>query len=147
MPELKKRLPLKAHPHPLEPALRQSVETGLKQNKLEPWQVLAWINTQYPEDNDAQVKLVQALIKSPLWKTMSSEVHFALREWFLKDVMTPGQIALIEAADAKLVSKDLFALIDEEAEEPAAESEQAAQADAETEPKSAAGEATGEEGS
>ncbi|NNC88738.1 MAG: tetratricopeptide repeat protein, partial [Akkermansiaceae bacterium] len=120
VPDLKVRQPKKYVPHPLEPALRQAVATGLKQNKLEPWLVLAWINTQYPEDNAEQVKLAQALVKSPLWKTMPFEAHFAAREWFRKDVMTPGQVALVDAADPEIISKDLFALIDEETEAEAA---------------------------
>ena len=67
---------------------------------------------QYPEDNAEQVKLMQALFKSPLWKTMPFEVHFAAREWFQKDVMTPGEVAWIDAADPALVCKDLLALIE-----------------------------------
>ena len=63
--ELKKRHPQKCVAHPLEAAMRKSVEDGLKQNKLEPWQVIAWINMQYPEDNDVQVKLMQALDEIP----------------------------------------------------------------------------------
>ncbi len=113
IPELKKRYPQKCVPHPLEEALRQSVADGLKQNKLEAWQVLAWINMQYPEDNEEQVKLMQAVTKSPLWKTMPFEVHYAAREWFGKAVMTPGQIAWLDAANPALVCKDLLALVEE----------------------------------
>jgi outer membrane protein assembly factor BamD (BamD/ComL family) len=128
--ELKKRQPRKCLPHPLEAAMREAVANGLKQNKLEAWQVLAWINMQYPEDNAEQIKLMQALSKSPLWKTMPFEVHYAAREWFQKDVMTPGQAALIDAADPKLVCKDLLALKKEpETEEEKKKKAEAAKAD------------------
>jgi TolA-binding protein len=114
VPELKKRLPQKCIPHPLEAAMRQSVSDGLKQNKLEAWQVIAWVNMQYPEDNEEQVKLAQALIKSPQWKSMPFEVHYAVLEWFGKAVMTPEQIAWVDAADPALVCGDLLALVEEE---------------------------------
>ena len=113
---LKQRMPQKAVAHPLEPALRESVANGLKQQKLEPWTVMAWVNMQYPEGNAQQVKLAQELVKSSLWKSLPSEIHYALREWFKKDVMTPGQIAMLDASDVKLISAELFALIDEESE-------------------------------
>jgi outer membrane protein assembly factor BamD (BamD/ComL family) len=114
VPELKKRLPQKCIPHPLEAAMRQSVSDGLKQNKLEAWQVIAWVNMQYPEDNEEQVKLAQALIKSPQWKSMPFEVQYAVLEWFGKAVMTPEQIAWVDAADPALVCGDLLALVEEE---------------------------------
>jgi TolA-binding protein len=116
VPELKKRLPQKCRPHPLEAAMRKSVEDGLKQSRLEPWQVIAWLNMQYPEDHAEQVKLMQALMKSPLWATMPFEAHFAAREWFQKDVMTPGQVAWIDAADPELVCGDLLALVEGDGE-------------------------------
>ena len=110
IPELKKRFPKKCVPHPLEAAMRKSVAAGLQRKKLEPWKVMAWINMQYPEDNAEQVKLIQALVKSPIWKTMPYEVQFAAREWFKKDVMTPAQIAIIDSSDPAIVYKDLLAL-------------------------------------
>ena len=60
---------------------------------------------------------MQAVIKSPLWKSMPHEVHFAARQWFGKAVMTPGQIALLDAADPELVYAELFALGEEDEEE------------------------------
>ena len=115
--EMKKRYPLKSRAHPLEPALRRSVTDGLKQNKLEPWQVQAWINMQYPEDNVEQVKLMQALFKSPVWKTMPFEVRFSAREWFKKDAMSPAQASWIDAADPEVVCKELL-LLSEDADVP-----------------------------
>ena len=97
-------------PHPLEAVLRQAVAAGLAQNKLEPWQILAWINLQFPGDNAGQVKLMQALCKSPAWVSLPSEVQYGAREWFKQDAMTAAQIAWADAADSKLVCKDLLAL-------------------------------------
>ena len=97
-------------PHPLEPVLRQAVADGLAQNKLESWQVMAWLNLQFPENNAEQVKLVQGLIKSPAWPSMPADVKFGALDWFKKDVMTPGQIAWLDAADPKLACKDLLSL-------------------------------------
>ena len=70
--------------HPLEPALRQAVAADLKQNKLEPWMVMAWINMQFPEDNAEQVKLIQEVMKSSQWNAMPTELHYAALEWFKK---------------------------------------------------------------
>jgi len=108
--ELKRRYPLKCVAHPLEPVLREAVAKGLQNNKLEAWQVIAWVNMQYSEDNAAQIKLGQDLIKSPQWKTLPFEVHFAVRQWFGKEVITPAQAALVDAADHAFVSQDLLAL-------------------------------------
>lgn len=110
MAELKKRYPAKCVPHPLEAALRKSVAAGLKANKLEPWQVMAWINMQYPEDNAEQIKLMQMLFKSPVWKTMPTEIEYSARAWFKKDAMTPAQIAIVDSFDPTIVCKDLLAL-------------------------------------
>jgi tetratricopeptide (TPR) repeat protein len=97
-------------PHALEPVLRAAVAERLAQGKIEPWLTLAWINLQFPVDNAEQVKLMQALYASPQWQTMPFDVKFAAREWFKKDAMTPGQIAWVQAADTKLVCKDLLSL-------------------------------------
>ena len=132
VPDLKIRQPKKYVPHPLEPALRQAVTTGLKGNSIEPWTVLAWINAQFPEDNAEQIKLAGALVKSPQWKTMPFELRYGASQWFQKDVMTPGQAALVDAADPELVSIDLFALKKEpESEEAKKAREAAAKADPE----------------
>ena len=45
--ELKRRYPLKCVAHPLEPVLREAVAKGLQNNKLEAWQMVAWVNMQY----------------------------------------------------------------------------------------------------
>lgn len=115
--ELKRRAPSKALPHPLEPSLRQAVRDGLKKQDLPAWKVLAWINMQFPEGNEEQVKLIQELVKSPLWKEMPREVRFAAIKWFEKEAMSPGEIALLEAADPKLVAEGLFALAAEKTAE------------------------------
>jgi TolA-binding protein len=113
MDALKEQNPQKYVPHPLEAALRASVADGLAKNNLEAWELLAWINMQFPEDNAAQVTLAQEVAKSPLWKTMPFEARFALREWFGKSVATPGELAWLDAADPELVCKDLLALTKE----------------------------------
>ena len=114
--ELKKRNPEKFVPHPLEAALRKSVSDGLAKKDLEAWEVIAWINMQFPEENDEQVKLMQALMESPLWKSMPFEVHYGARQWFGKSVMNPEQIAALEAADPSLVCKELLTLVKPEDE-------------------------------
>ena len=108
--QMKQQYPDKCRPHALETAFRAAVADGLKQKELVPWQVMAWINMQYPEDNAEQVKLMQALFKSPAWKTMPFEVRFSAREWFNKDALTAGQVAWIDAADPSIVCKDLLSL-------------------------------------
>ncbi|MDT8390923.1 MAG: tetratricopeptide repeat protein [Lentisphaeria bacterium] len=113
MTEMKNRFPGKCHPHPLEGEFRKHIANSLKQNKLVPWQVQAWINMQWPEDNAEQVKLMRAMVKSPAWSTMPFEVKFSAREWFKKDAMTAGQIAWIDAADPAIANKDLLALTKE----------------------------------
>jgi len=110
MQQAKQRFPGKCRPYPLEGVFRQSIAEGLKQNKVESWQVIAWVNMQWPEDNAEQVKLVQSLVKSPAWKTLPFEAQFAAREWFNKDAMTPGQISWMDAGDPQFICKDLQSL-------------------------------------
>lgn len=112
--ELEKRFPQKCEAHPLEPVLRAAVAEGLKQSKLEAWQVIAWVNMQHPGDNDEQVALAQSLSKWPLWDSMPFEARFAVREWFQKDVMTAEQVVLVDAANPNLVCRDLLDLIGKE---------------------------------
>jgi outer membrane protein assembly factor BamD (BamD/ComL family) len=94
-------------PHPLEPALRAAVAERLAQGKIDPALTMQWINTQFPENNAEQVKLMQALFKSPAWATMPFHVQYAAREWFKKDAMTPGQIAMVDAMNPALLFKNL----------------------------------------
>jgi tetratricopeptide (TPR) repeat protein len=96
--------------HPLEPVLRAAVAERVKAGKIEPWLTMVWINVQTPADNDEPVKLMQSLFTSPAWAGMPPEVRHGAREWFKKDAMTPGQIAWLDAADPKVVCKDLLAL-------------------------------------
>ena len=86
--DMKKRSPLKAQAHPLEPALFKTVSEDLKHRKVDAWKVMAWINMQYPEENDRQVKLMKNLFASPQWKNMPFEVLYAARKWFKKAAMT-----------------------------------------------------------
>ena len=107
---MKRDAPQKCKPHPLEGAVRAALSAGLQQNKVEAWLVMAWINMQYPENNADQVKLMKALFTSPAWAGMPPEVRHGAREWFKKEAMTPAQIVWIDAADPKLVCKNLLAL-------------------------------------
>ena len=111
--DMKKRYPLKAQAHPLEPALFKAVSDGLKKNKVEPWKVMAWINMQYPEKNEKQVELMKALFASPLWKDMPFEVQYGARKWFKKAAMSEAEQAQLDAANSALVFKDLMALTKE----------------------------------
>jgi tetratricopeptide (TPR) repeat protein len=108
--QLKQRFPEKFKAHPLEPVLRKALAEGLAQKTVEPWQVLAWINMQNPENNAEQVKLMRELFASPVWTKMPFEVQYAAREWFKKDAMTPSQIDWIDATDPSYVCKDVLAL-------------------------------------
>lgn len=97
-------------PHRLEPVLRAAVSERLAQGKIEPWLAMAWINLQFPENNDESVKLMQALFKSPAWTTMPYLQQHAARDWFRKDAMTPGQITWFDAANPALIFKNLIEL-------------------------------------
>ena len=97
-------------PHRLEPVLRAAVAERLAQGKIEPWLTMAWINLQFPENNAEQVKLMQSLFKSPAWAGLPFQVQYAAREWFGKEAMTPGQIAVLDAADPALLFKSLSEL-------------------------------------
>jgi len=97
-------------PHPLESVLRATVAEKLAQGKIEPWLTMAWINLQFPENNAEQVKLMQALFKSPAWATLPFHVQNAAREGFKKDAMTPGQITWLDAATPSLIFKNLSEL-------------------------------------
>ena len=106
---LKQRYPEKCKPHPLQPALANSVSTLTPA----PWQVLAWINSQYPEDNEENIALMKRLFASPHWQSMPFEVHFAAREWFKKDAMSAGQQTWIDAANSAIACKELRTLAED----------------------------------
>ncbi|MFT5129386.1 MAG: tetratricopeptide (TPR) repeat protein, partial [Rhodothermales bacterium] len=108
--DMKRRYPEKCKPHPLEPALRQALANGIKTHQIQLWQLMSWINMQYQEETEEQVKLIQALRQQPAWKAMPFEANFAARQWFRKDAMTAGQIAWIDAADSAIACKNLLAL-------------------------------------
>ena len=97
--------------HPFEPALRAVIAERLKQGKVEPWLVMAWINAQFPEDNDESVALMVSLFKSPVFDQLPFEVRFGARQWFQSAAMTPGQFAHVTASDPNLVCKDLIDLM------------------------------------
>ncbi|MFT5474458.1 MAG: hypothetical protein ACI856_002799, partial [Kiritimatiellia bacterium] len=100
----------KYKPHRLEPVLRKAVADGLKQNRLEPWLIMAWINAQFEVVDAESITLMQTLFKSPQWKTLSFELHYGARERFNKTVMTTGEIAWVDAANPAIVCKDLMSL-------------------------------------
>lgn len=106
--------------HPLEPVLRQAVAEQLAKTALAPWLLVAWLNAQGPKDavdaagkpvGDAeQVKLVEALVKSPAWAALPAEARFAVRTAFPKQALPPAQWAVRQAADPAVICKDLLAL-------------------------------------
>ncbi|MFT5523250.1 MAG: TolA-binding protein [Pirellulaceae bacterium] len=98
-------------PHPFEPALRTTIAARLKQGKVQSWLVMAWINAQFPENNDESVALMAALFKSPVFKTLPFEMRYASRQWFKDTAMTPEQFAFVTASDPRLACKDLLALM------------------------------------
>jgi tetratricopeptide (TPR) repeat protein len=100
----------KYKPHRLEPVLEKAVAEGLKRNVLEPWLVMAWINVQFPQNSDESVKLMQALYKSPKWKTLPPEIHYGARQCFKRAAMTDAQAAWLDAADPTLFCQDLISL-------------------------------------
>ncbi|MBT3199973.1 MAG: tetratricopeptide repeat protein [Phycisphaerales bacterium] len=97
-------------PYPLEAVLRKAVSDQLKRGKAPAWLTMEWVNVQFPEDNAESVKVMAALIKSQAYKTLPYEVRYGVRAWFKRDVLTPGQIAYLDASDPKLACKDLLAL-------------------------------------
>ncbi len=97
--------------HPFEPALRIALADRLKQGNVEPWLVMAWINAQFPEDNEASVALMEALFQSPVFANLPVEVRYAARQWFQSAAMTPQQYAYVKASDAAWVCKDLIQLL------------------------------------
>ena len=97
--------------HPFEPVLRTVIAERLKRGKVEPWLVMAWINAQFPEDNEDSVALMALLFKSPVFGVLPFEVRFAARQWFQSAAMTPEQFAVVTASDPYLVCKDLIDLM------------------------------------
>ena len=108
--EFKQRYPDMFLPHPHEAVLRAAVSEQLKQNQLEDWLVLAWLNAQFPEDNAESIKLAQALIASPAYQHFSFELRYGLRDWFKRDALSPAQIALLDAAEPTRLCEKLLAL-------------------------------------
>jgi TolA-binding protein len=111
--DLKKRTPELYRPHPLHAALESALSQQLKQEEVQSWLVLAWINATFVEKDDATLALMRDLMKSPSWKDMPYEVRFAARAWFKETALTPAQFAIVEAADPNLICQPMFE-IDEE---------------------------------
>ncbi|MBI1337211.1 MAG: tetratricopeptide repeat protein [Phycisphaera sp.] len=97
-------------PHPLEPVLREALADQLKRGQVETWLVLAWLNTQFPEGNADSVKLAQALLQSPTYKTLPVEARYGLREWFGKVCLSPTQQAVLATTDPAVVCQPLTSL-------------------------------------
>lgn len=100
-------------PYPLLPEIQSAISKQIKQNQVEPWLAMAWVNAQFPEDNAASVKLAQELYKSPAWKKLPPEVKFAMRSWFKEAVMSDAEVAQLHSIDPKVVFKDILALTEE----------------------------------
>lgn len=98
------------HAHPLGPAIEQALGQQVKQNSVQSWLVLAWLNTRFPETDESSAKLMNELVNSPAWKTMPYEVRFGARDWFKRITLTPPQLAYVDAADPALICKDLLSL-------------------------------------
>jgi tetratricopeptide (TPR) repeat protein len=107
---LKERDPEKAKPHELEPVLRAAVAQGIKQGKMDRWQVIAWVNLQYPEDTAEPLKLVKQLVGSPVWKTLPHEVRQVVRGHFKEHAVEPAHRAVHDAVNSALVCKDLLSV-------------------------------------
>lgn len=108
--ELKSDHPKLYAPHALGETFRMGLSDGIKQNNLVAWQVMVWINLQFPDDNAADVELLKALQASSQWKDMPFEVKYAVREWFGSDALTSGQNALVESGQPEFIQmpiKDL----------------------------------------
>ncbi len=108
--EFKRRLPQKYLPHPLHAVLLDAVANDLKQNRARPWLVLAWLNTRFPQKNEASVKLSGDLFQSPLWKTLPYEVRYSLGRQFPGVSLTPAQLAMVTAGDPNAVCQPLLTL-------------------------------------
>jgi tetratricopeptide (TPR) repeat protein len=110
MSSLKQNRPDLCKPHPLEGEFRSRLADALKRGKLESWQVIAWVNMQWPEQDEGQARLAQDIVGSSAFNELSFEAQFALREWFGKAAMTPGQATWIDAGDSRLLGRPLLAL-------------------------------------
>lgn len=108
--QLKQRRAEKYLPHPIETVLRAALEAQLKRGDVSPWLVLAWLNTQFPEPNDASVKLADDLVRSAVWKTLPYEVRRGVRVSFGEVALTPAQRALVASADPGLICRPLLTL-------------------------------------
>lgn len=108
--QLKQRYPKWYQPHPLHASLEKAFSEQLKKGQVEPWLVMAWINTTFVEQRDASTKLMSDLLKAPSFKAMPYEVRYAARQWFKQTVMTPAQLAFVQAADPELICKPLIEL-------------------------------------
>jgi tetratricopeptide (TPR) repeat protein len=107
---LKAREPKKAKPNELEPALRAAVTKGIKLGKIDQWQLIAWVNVQYPEDTADQLKLVKQLVSSPLWKTLPHEVRQIVRDHFNEHAEESAHRAVRASMNPALVCKDLLSV-------------------------------------
>ena len=96
--------------HPLGEVIEQALVEQVKQKTAEPWLVLAWLNTQFPENNEVSVKLMADLMNLPGYKSMPYEVRRGARDWFKSVALAPAQFALVQAADVDKICKPLVEL-------------------------------------
>ncbi len=102
--------------HPLEPVLRKAVADQVASSAVDPAIVIAWINargpadTMLPADVDGERKLVEALLKSPAWKSFPIEARFAVRSAFPQMALAPAELAIRKAADPWAICADFLAL-------------------------------------
>ena len=97
-------------PHPLGQAIHEALSQQIKQGKAEPWLVLAWLNTRFPDERLASAELARQLQQMPVWESMPYEVRRGARDLFSEELMNDAQVRLIQNADAKSISDDLLAL-------------------------------------
>jgi tetratricopeptide (TPR) repeat protein len=102
--------------HPLEPVLRKAVADQVASSGIDPGIVIAWINargpadTMLPADVDGERKLIEALLRSPAWKSFPIEARFAVRSAFPQMALAPAELAIRKAADPWAICADFLAL-------------------------------------
>ena len=96
--------------HPLGSLFHERLVDQVKNGKIEPRLMFAWLNTQFPEDNAESAALVNRLIRSSAWKSLPHKARSGARRWFNAAAMTPAQASIVESADPATIFKDLRSL-------------------------------------
>lgn len=100
----------KYQPYALLPAIENALRRQIKDDSPEAWLVTAWLNARFPENEEEDVKIMQALLQSSGWMKLPYETRHFARLAYPKLVLNESQNKLLAQSDPAVVCASLLAL-------------------------------------